>query len=486
MSLGSCFGLCQRKCRHSDHFKKNLAEEGAHSAFGSIVLLPSLEQKKKLSEGVPFQVSLVNLTAKADFELEPPPKLQVDLTTKQCPGAPPSSLGKKPRKHRAAVWNRVPRFTLASFYKCSVRLQKDDLDPDEATGQIHEPTIMKDEGGAHCMTPKADSKTLSPIDTFDFLQSLPAQEAGEATKWQPPLEHRDVFETDLHRMEAAAKLLGSLREKVERELFAAETAPVLGLGPEARSFCSDSTLLRHLIHGDRDEGRALASLKATLKWRAGFFAGKGVYSADASADAGGKAKKLCQCCMIDPRAHCFLRVGTDVAGRHVIYSCAGAATNKRPLDGCRHMALELERIFDGNSAHGSIVWLINFAGISIADCNPRTVVMALPMFLNNYLERISQIVFWGMPLLVAGMYSAGMKLLDPIARKRVVIHRTDAERTRYAEAYWSSDAAMAAWLDAAQHVQGRPGDFPELTLSRQLRDADTRAILEHCAALRSK
>jgi len=493
MRLGSCFGLCQRNYFPNDHFKKKVAAEDIHLVFGSNASLPSVHWETEPSKGVPSQVSTAKSAAKAGFEPEASSKLQIDVTNKQCPGcgtdALPRRFGKKPSKPWATAWNQVCRCNLVRYCKCSSRLQKDDLDPDEAnlSWQEHEPTIMKDKGDcAQHMAPIASGKVLSSDVAFDVLQSQPAEEVTEATKWQPPLEHRAVFENDLHRKEAVVNLLGSLRKRVNTDFFLARPGLVPGVELEARRFASDSTLLRHLIYCDGDEKKALASLKATLQWRAEFFAGKGFVTVAGEGGAGGENKKFCQCCITDPRAHCFLRVGMDAAGRHVVYSCAGAATNKKPLDGCRHMALELERIFDGNSAHGSIVWLINFAGFGIADCNPRTVVMALPMFLNNYPERISQIVLWGMPALCRGMYAAAMKLLDPIARTRIVIHKTDADRTRYAEAYWSNDAAMAAWLDAARHVQGRPGDFPELALSRQLSDAETRATLERCAGLRSK
>jgi len=196
-----------------------------------------------------------------------------------------------------------------------------------------------------------------------------------------------------------------------------------------------------------------------------------------------RSQKSCQCCVKDPRAHCFLRVGTDAAGQHVICSCSGAANNKSPVDGCRHMALELERLFDGNSVPGRIVWLINMAGFGMADCNPQTPTMAVPMFLNHYPERFGQVIVWGMPTIFRGVLPLCWKLLDPVSKARIQIHKTDSERTRYAEAYWSNNAEMAAWLAAAKHVKGVPGDFPDISLSRQLSDTDARTTLERIAAL---
>lgn len=303
-----------------------------------------------------------------------------------------------------------------------------------------------------------------------------------AREWQPPLEHRAVLEADRYRKEAATKLLGAFRQMVDAEILSAEAEPGLAAQLETRHFCSDDTLLRYLMYCNGDNQKALASLKATVQWRAEFLQGKGIITSS----EGEMSKKSCQHCMKDPRSHCFLNVGTDVAGHHVIYSCAGSAMNKKPLDGCKHMALELERLFDGNSSPGRIVWLINMAGVGIADCNPRTPLMALPMFFNHYPERFAQIVVWGMPAIFHGMYTMIWNFIDQDTKSRVLIQRSEAERTRYAEAYWSSNAEMAAWLNAARRLKGAPADYPDISLSRQLGDKDTRITLERCAALKTK
>jgi len=321
----------------------------------------------------------------------------------------------------------------------------------------------------------------SVIAVFDDF-SQPVQRVTEATEWQPPWEHRVVFEADLHRRKTATELLRAFRHMVDAELFSAEPTSVLAADLEARHFSSDDTLVRHLMYCDGDEQKTMASLKATLQWRAKFLDGKG----NTMVGEGVASKKACQCCIKDPRAHCFLHMGTDAAGQHVFYSCAGASTNKKPLDFCKHLALELERIFDGNSAPGCLVWIVNLAGFGIADCNPQNMTMGLPIFLTHYAERFSQVILWNMPTIFHGVYSASMRLLDPIKKERVLVHRTEAERMRYAEAYWSNNAEMAAWLDAASHLKGTPGKFPDMSLSCQLGDTETQTILRRCAALTTK
>ena len=106
----------------------------------------------------------------------------------------------------------------------------------------------------------------------------------------------------------------------------------------------------------------------------------------------------CVECDSDATQHCFFRIGTDADGNEVMYSCAARARNKDPHANCRHMAVELERIFRGNCEPGKIVWVIDFNGFGVADCNPRMGATAFPMFGNHYPERMGQIVCLEPPL----------------------------------------------------------------------------------------
>jgi len=209
-------------------------------------------------------------------------------------------------------------------------------------------------------------------------------------------------------------------------------------------------------------------LKETLKWRRKYFADG--------------TSQVCPRCREEPRSHCFLYMGTDIAGRHVIYSCAGRASNKAVADGMRHMSSELERIFDGNSADGQVVWIVDFAGFGLADCNPRLGATAVPMFASHYPERFGQIVLFAMPSFFRAIYSASMKILDPVMQRKVVILHTPEARKRYAEHYWSCNPVMAEWLQAVANCKSVPGSYPDVALSRRLSDASTRDILERCSA----
>ena len=63
---------------------------------------------------------------------------------------------------------------------------------------------------------------------------------------------------------------------------------------------------------------------------------------------------------------CVFGCRYDARGNHVVYSCAGRAASKNVADNVRHMIVEMERIFDGNSAEGRMVWIVDFAGFGFA------------------------------------------------------------------------------------------------------------------------
>jgi hypothetical protein len=188
--------------------------------------------------------------------------------------------------------------------------------------------------------------------------SAEANKEAEADESFKPLEEDEpIFQCDATRMEVAQRVLTSFRGRV-KELLAGPPSKELPLGPPAQRFCTDATLIRYLMACGSDEQKALAMLRSTLEWRAKNMDGVGsaaTSAADFEAKIAAYPVCRCPCCATDPCQHCFLRIGTDVAGRHVIYSCSGSAANKKPADGMRHMSLELERVFDQNSAPGKVV-----------------------------------------------------------------------------------------------------------------------------------
>ena len=205
----------------------------------------------------------------------------------------------------------------------------------------------------------------------------PTSKADKAEKQ----EHARA-EFDQKRNVEALKHLEAFREKLGGVLAKDEAQKSEAILADRRRFCSDDTLLRYLRARDSDQAASLALLQSTLAWREStLFSG-----------AGGTTP-VCEACGTEPCSHCFFRVGTDIDGNQVMYSCAARAVNKDPQANCRHMACEVERIFKGNSSSGRIVWIIDFNGFGVSDCNPRMGATVLPAFANHYPERMSQIVW---------------------------------------------------------------------------------------------
>lgn len=271
-----------------------------------------------------------------------------------------------------------------------------------------------------------------------------------------------LSEFDALRQSVALQHLDTFRKRVA----------ALPMTESNRKFCTDDTLLRYLRARNSDEDAALAMLTVTLRWRNHVV----------DVNTHGRELPSCAACRVNAGAHCFLRVGTDADGLHVVYSCAGRAGNKVVDDNCYHMAFELERIFHGNREPGKIVWLIDFSGFSVRDINPRMGMMALPMFQNHYPERMGRIVVLDPPLLFYGLYQSLQAVIDPVTRQKVVLLKGAAARRRYAEAHWGHDPAMKAWLEALTTCPAKPGCFPKRALCCALLDEHTRTTLERCAS----
>eukprot|EP00287_Rhodomonas_sp_CCMP768_P032059 CAMPEP_0202854826 /NCGR_PEP_ID=MMETSP1389-20130828/91203_1 /ASSEMBLY_ACC=CAM_ASM_000865 /TAXON_ID=302021 /ORGANISM="Rhodomonas sp., Strain CCMP768" /LENGTH=179 /DNA_ID=CAMNT_0049533427 /DNA_START=195 /DNA_END=730 /DNA_ORIENTATION=- len=176
-----------------------------------------------------------------------------------------------------------------------------------------------------------------------------------------------------------------------------------------------------------------------------------------------------------------------------------------------HMAVELERLFDGNSAPGKYVWVIDFNGFGMRDCNPRMATnsapgkyvwvidfngfgmrdcnprmatTAIPMFADQYPERMGQIVLINPPAAFQILWRAVKPILDPVTKEKIVLLRGQKAIAQYSETHWRHDPAMAAWLDAAVFsTRGSPGSFPAASLSNALADEDARVLLERCRLL---
>ncbi|CAE7353205.1 Dagla [Symbiodinium natans] len=275
-----------------------------------------------------------------------------------------------------------------------------------------------------------------------------------------PLEEDQIVVSGLKaRMQKARENLAALRERVQVEILQGR-APQSPEEARELGFYSTSTLMRYLCMQDGDVNKALKAMKDTMEWRKRMF--------HSALFPQGSSMPCCRACMRDPLSHCFLCVGKDVLGRHVIYSCTGRAGNKTPEDGIEHMASEMERLFRNSTMPGSVAWIVDFAGFGFADCNPKIGALAFPMFASHYPERFGQIVCLSLPYAFYPIYAAGNKIFDKETMAKVKILKGDKDWKRYGDAYWSHDPGMRRWLDAAVKCKGVPGGFPSAEFTQDL------------------
>mmetsp|Transcript_34609 Transcript_34609/g.62741 ORF Transcript_34609/g.62741 Transcript_34609/m.62741 type:complete len:418 (+) Transcript_34609:27-1280(+) len=322
-------------------------------------------------------------------------------------------------------------------------------DPDSPKGSVLSP-----------QSPKAPSVAASD---YSFADTAKEERQVWNVPSTAPLDEDQVVIDGLRaRLAKASEVLPQLQERVHAEILAGKNPEAGSVEERELSFCTSSTLTRYLCMQDSNVDKACEAIKFSMAWRS-----KNITPAQF---LDGSPVPRCRACAKDPLSHCFLCLGEDVMGRHVVYSCAGRAANKVPEDGIEHMSSEMERLFNNSSEPGAIVWIVDFAGFGFGDCNPRTGVLAFPMFASHYPERFGQIVCLGLPMAFYPLYSAAGKIFDQATMQKVVILKGDKAFKRYGDAYWSNDPAMKAWLYAAVKCKGVPGSFPDISLTRAIRN----------------
>lgn len=329
------------------------------------------------------------------------------------------------------------------------------LDAERPDSPAQKQSEYDDDGRDRTLSGKLSEESAQEIERVN----TDAIQFPELPEKAPVPEDQVVLDGLRSRMAKSRLVLDQLVQQVETQIIKG-SIPATDEEHRERQFLTKSTLMRYLCMQDGNTDKAVKAIKDTLTWR------KKMFKRELFVD--GSPVPMCRACLKDPTAHCFLTLGKDVLGRYVIYSCAGRARNKTPEDGIEHMAAEIERIFQNSSLPGSIVWIVDFAGFGFSDCNPKTGVLAFPMFASHYPERFGQIVCLGLPYAFYPLYAAAGKIFDTATMQKVVTLKGDKEWNRYADAYWSNDPAMKAWLNAAVKCKGSPGCFPDMALTRAL------------------
>mmetsp|Transcript_10161 Transcript_10161/g.26373 ORF Transcript_10161/g.26373 Transcript_10161/m.26373 type:complete len:304 (-) Transcript_10161:334-1245(-) len=246
---------------------------------------------------------------------------------------------------------------------------------------------------------------------------------------------------------------------IKRRVMALEKLPALRqrFPPEQyteaqRHFLSDNTLIRHIEARDGDVSKAAAMLEGTLKWRSEHIDGVAL---------------SCPSCVANKDAHCFFPIGKDSRGWMVIYSCAARAIDKKPETSIVHMSTMLERIFEGNSTPGKIVWIIDMHGFGFADMDTTMARKSVPIFQDHYPERMGQIVILDPPAPFKALWEVVSELVDPVTKRKVKLLRKD--KHEYFRRHCNE--AQVAFLESVLRTEARPGSYPADELKRARAEA---------------
>lgn len=230
------------------------------------------------------------------------------------------------------------------------------------------------------------------------------------------------------------------------------------LTPPQRHFLSDATFLRYLEARDGDVQKAKDMLDHTLKWRAERLDGRPC---------------ICPACAKDASAHCFIPLGQDSRGWQLIYSCAARASDKHSDSSVTHMSVTLERLFDGSSKAGKIVWIIDMHGFGWRDFDMSMATTVVPMFSNQYPERMGQIVILDPPVGLKFIWEGLVSLLDPVTRRKIKMLRAD--KFEYFRTYCRTNAQYS-FLEAVLQTKAVPNNLPEKETERVVAEAGFQGV----------
>ena len=226
--------------------------------------------------------------------------------------------------------------------------------------------------------------------------------------------------TDEEKAERVAALKGRVSAEVEAD-------------PHAQRFCTDATLERFTRAVNYDVDKATDFLRNTLKWRAE----KQPWAV------------VCPGCSANPRAHSLRCVGTDAAGRPVLYHSFAQAEGRHVS---AHNVAHLQRILEDCVTYmdaqtppvSQWVWVFDFHGYSLWDNNPTTVVSSAS-FLPMHPNRLFKVVMVDAPAAFSTLFSMASSFLTDITKAKITFLALDQLRPSLAP--WAGDD-IAAWLEA--------------------------------------
>ena len=198
-------------------------------------------------------------------------------------------------------------------------------------------------------------------------------------------------------------------------------------------FCTDGTLERFTRACCYDVDKAEEFMRKALRWRAD----KQPWAV------------TCPGCAASPRAHSLRCIGTDAAGRPVLYHCFAQADGRHVA---AHNTAHLMRILEDccalmDAAEPQVpqwVWVFDFHGYGLWDNNPSTVVAAA-QFLPMHPNRLFKVLMLDAPTAFSAIWGVVSGFLTDITKAKITF--TSLAELRDVAAGFAGDE-VAAWLEA--------------------------------------
>lgn len=185
------------------------------------------------------------------------------------------------------------------------------------------------------------------------------------------------------------------------------------LSPEDKQALDDVMIKRFIRATGGDLKLAAKRLHHTLVWRT-----------TAKPEA-----VVCKACARDPGSHWMHIVGYCNLGRPIIYSCLAMASNRDYHDNSDHMIQTFEMAVKCMPpGQEQWVWVCDFHGFGMQDCNPKLAKAFLGITAEHYPERLGLFVIVDTPMLFSGLWRAIQPFVDPKTKAKIVFVPWDVSK----------------------------------------------------------
>ncbi|KAK9828471.1 hypothetical protein WJX72_000163 [[Myrmecia] bisecta] len=225
----------------------------------------------------------------------------------------------------------------------------------------------------------------------------PVMDDGPAEQQLPPAALVDDFLVE-RQATVTAEHIASVRQH---------------LTPGDAAKTTDQMISQYIRACSGDQKLAVKRIHETLAWRAEEK----------------PATLLCPACQKDPRSHYMHPIGFDLYNRPVLYSCLQLVTNRNLEDNRKHMIFSFEQAIRMMRPGGEQwVWVSDFYGFGLVDCDPRLGKIFLDMSARHYPERLGVFLVVGPPRVFNGLWQMMQPLIDPLTKRKIIVLPYDVDK----------------------------------------------------------